>query len=107
MRLAMKSLGFHGQTLSDPVSGHMNGLFLWPAEAYCVLNLAMGRCHAKLKVKYRILNPMEKILELCEWCSDVFGTTLLILLILIFLPAIIAVAMLLFIVAVPIGIVLE
>ncbi len=48
---------------------------------------------------------MEKILELCEWCSDVFGTTLLILLILIFLPAIIAVAMLLFIVAVPIGIV--
>jgi len=103
----MKSLGFHGQTLSDPVSGHMNGLFLWPAEAYCVLNLAMGRCHAKLKVKYRILNPMEKILELCEWCSDVFGTTLLILLILIFLPAIIAVAMLLFIVAVPIGIVLE
>jgi hypothetical protein len=51
MRLAMKSLGFHGQTLSDPVSGHMNGLFLWPAEAYCVLNLAMGRCHAKLKVK--------------------------------------------------------
>ncbi len=54
---------------------------------------------------HRILNPMEKILELCEWCSDVFGTTLLILLILIFLPAIIAVAMLLFIVAVPIGIV--
>ena len=48
---------------------------------------------------------MEKILELCEWCSDVFGTTLLILLILIFLPAIIAVAMLLFIVAVPVGIV--
>ena len=47
---------------------------------------------------------MEKILELCEWCSDVFGTTLLILLILIFLPAIIAVAMLLFVVAVPVGI---
>ena len=48
---------------------------------------------------------MEKILELCEWCSDVFVTTLLILLFLIFLPAIIAVAMLLFVVAVPIGIV--
>lgn len=48
---------------------------------------------------------MEKILELCEWCSDVFGTTLLILLILIFLPAILAMAMLLFIVLVPIGIV--
>lgn len=47
---------------------------------------------------------MEKILELCEWCSDTFGTTLLILLVLIFLPAIMAVAMLLFIVAVPIGI---
>jgi hypothetical protein len=48
---------------------------------------------------------MEKILELCEWCSDVFGTTLLILLVLIFLPAIVAVAMLLFVVAVPVGIV--
>lgn len=47
---------------------------------------------------------MEKILEICEWCSDTFGTTLLILLILIFLPAIVAVAMLLFILAVPIGI---
>ena len=48
---------------------------------------------------------MEKILEICEWCSNTFGTTLSILLILIFLPAIIAVAMLLFAVAVPIGIV--
>lgn len=47
---------------------------------------------------------MEKILEICAWCSDTFGTTLLILLVLIFLPAIMAVAMLLFIVAVPIGI---
>jgi|GEM_PF-2767058 len=47
---------------------------------------------------------MEKILEICEWCSDTFGTTLSILLILIFLPAIVAVAMLLFILAVPVGI---
>lgn len=47
---------------------------------------------------------MEKILEICAWYSDTFGTTLLILLVLIFLPAIMAVAMLLFIVAVPIGI---
>ena len=48
---------------------------------------------------------MEKILEICEWCSDTFGTTLSILLILIFLPAIVAVAMTLFVVAVPVGIV--
>ena len=47
---------------------------------------------------------MEKILEICEWCSDTFGTTLLILLLLIFLPAILAVGMLLFVLAVPIGI---
>lgn len=48
---------------------------------------------------------MEKILEICEWCSDTFGTTLSILLILIFLPAIVAVAMMLFVIAVPVGIV--
>ncbi|MBR0499850.1 MAG: hypothetical protein IJJ72_02510 [Bacteroidales bacterium] len=48
---------------------------------------------------------MEKILEICEWCSDVFGTTLLILLVLILLPAIMAVAMLLFVAAVPVGII--
>lgn len=47
---------------------------------------------------------MEKILELCAWCSDTFGTTLLILLILIFLPAFMAVAMMLFVIAVPVGI---
>ena len=48
---------------------------------------------------------MEKILEICEWCSDTFGTTLLILLILALLPLILAVGMLLFVLAVPIGIV--
>jgi hypothetical protein len=47
---------------------------------------------------------MEKILEICEWCSDTFGTTLLILLILALLPLILAVGMLLFVLAVPIGI---
>lgn len=46
---------------------------------------------------------MEKILELCEWCSDVFGTTLSILLLLALLPLILAVGMLLFVLAVPIG----
>ena len=47
---------------------------------------------------------MEKILEICEWCSDTFGTTLSILLILALLPLILAVGMLLFVLAVPIGI---
>ena len=47
---------------------------------------------------------MEKILEICEWCSDTFGTTLLILLLLSLLPLILAVGMLLFVLAVPVGI---
>lgn len=47
---------------------------------------------------------MEKILEICAWCSDTFGTTLSILLILALLPLILAVGMLLFVLAVPIGI---
>ena len=47
---------------------------------------------------------MEKILEICEWCSDTFGTTLSILLLLSLLPLILAVGMLLFVLAVPVGI---
>ena len=47
---------------------------------------------------------MEKILEICAWCSDTFGTTLSILLLLSLLPLILAVGMLLFVLAVPIGI---
>ena len=44
---------------------------------------------------------MEKILEICAWCSD---TTLSILLLLPLLPLILAVGMLLFVLAVPVGI---
>ena len=47
---------------------------------------------------------MEKILEICAWCSDTFGTTLSILLLLSLLPLILAVGMLLFVLAVPVGI---
>jgi hypothetical protein len=48
---------------------------------------------------------MQKVLEICEWCSDTFGTTLSILLLLALLPLILAVGMLLFVLAVPVGIV--
>lgn len=47
---------------------------------------------------------MEKILEICAWCSDTFGTTLSILLLLSLLPLLLAVGMLLFVLAVPVGI---
>ena len=47
---------------------------------------------------------MEKILDICAWSSDTFGTTLSILLLLSLLPLILAVGMLLFVLAVPIGI---
>lgn len=48
---------------------------------------------------------MESILEICEWCADTFGLTLAIILFLIFLPVIVAIAMLLFVLAVPVGVI--
>ena len=48
---------------------------------------------------------MKKILDFCAWCSDTLGITLFLLLILTLLPALLAVAMLLFVCAAPVGVV--
>lgn len=48
---------------------------------------------------------MKTILDVCAWCSDTLGTTLFLLLVITLLPALLAVTMLLFVCAVPVGVV--
>ncbi len=53
----------------------------------------------------KLLIDMNNILNICEWCVDTFGYTLGLVLLFIFFPVIVSVAILLFMLAIPIGII--